>query len=62
MSICKKMIRIKQSEAKGIVVVPASKSYLQRYILASFYSKDKIIIGNVNYSNDVYDALNAIQA
>ena len=56
------MIRIKQSEAKGIVAVPASKSYLQRYILASFYSKDKIIIGNVTYSNDVHDALNAIQA
>ncbi|HHU21327.1 MAG TPA: 3-phosphoshikimate 1-carboxyvinyltransferase [Acholeplasma sp.] len=56
------MIEIKQSKAKGLVVAPASKSYLQRYILTSFYTKDKVTINNVTYSNDIYDALNVIEA
>ena len=55
-------LQIKPSKAKGIVVVPPSKSYAHRYLIAAALAGDTII-KNVDLSNDIiatFDSLNNI--
>ena len=50
-----------KSIAKGEVVVPPSKSYAHRYLIASFLSGKKSIIRNISLSEDIKATLSCLK-
>lgn len=53
---------INKSIAKGTIVVPPSKSYAHRYIIAGMLASNNMELLNVEYSNDILETLNAALA
>ena len=55
-------LKIYKSNLVGKIVVPASKSYAHRLLIASFLSKKKITINNINESNDIMATLSILKS
>ena len=58
MSVC----HIGKGVASGVAMVPPSKSYAHRLLLAAFLSGDKVTIDNVDLSNDILATIDCIKA
>lgn len=53
---------IKKSTLSGTIIVPPSKSYAHRYLMASALSDKESTITNVDFSDDIVATLNCIHA
>lgn len=58
MSVC----HIAKGVARGVVMVPPSKSYAHRLLLAAFLSGRKVTVDNVELSNDISATIDCIRA
>ena len=58
MSVC----HIAKGTARGVVMVPPSKSYAHRLLLAAFLSGNKVTVSNVALSNDISATIDCIKA
>ena len=58
MSVC----HIAKGIARGVVMVPPSKSYAHRLLLAAFLSGSKVKVDNVDLSNDISATIDCIKA
>ena len=58
MSVC----HISKGIARGVAMVPPSKSYAHRLLLAAFLSGGKVVIDNVDLSNDILATIDCITA
>jgi 3-phosphoshikimate 1-carboxyvinyltransferase len=54
-------ITIKPSIARGKVVVPPSKSYTHRMLIASGLSSDEAVVKNVDINNDIKATINCLE-
>lgn len=55
-------VRIEPSVAKGEIVVPPSKSYAHRLLIAASLSKEECTVGNVALSMDIKATINCLEA
>ncbi len=58
MSVC----HISKGVARGVAMAPPSKSYAHRLLLAAFLSGRRVVIGNVDLSNDILATIDCITA
>ena len=58
MSVC----HISKGVARGVAMVPPSKSYAHRLLLAAFLSGNRVTIDNVDLSNDILATIDCITA
>lgn len=55
-------IRIEPSIARGKIVVPPSKSYAHRLLIAAALSNEETVVKNVVLSNDIMATINCLEA
>lgn len=55
-------IRIEPSIARGKIVVPPSKSYAHRLLIAAALSNEETVVKNVVLSNDIVATINCLEA
>ena len=56
------IVSIGKGVARGVAVVPPSKSYAHRLLLAAFLSGKNVAIDNVDPSNDILATMDCIAA
>ena len=55
------MIEIKKSKASGKVIVPPSKSYAHRLLIAAALTNKKCCVTNIELSNDIHATINCLE-
>ena len=55
------MIEIKQSTACGKIIVPPSKSYAHRLLIAAALTNKTCKVENVEISNDIHATINCLE-
>lgn len=55
------MIEIKKSKASGKVIVPPSKSYAHRLLIAAALTNKKCTVSNIELSNDIHATINCLE-
>ena len=55
------MIEIKKSKASGKVMVPPSKSYAHRLLIAAALTNKRCTVSNIELSNDIHATINCLE-
>lgn len=55
------MIEIKKSKASGKVIVPPSKSYAHRLLIAAALTNKRCTVSNIELSNDIHATINCLE-
>lgn len=55
------MIEIKKSQASGKVIVPPSKSYAHRLLIAAALTNKRCTVSNIELSNDIHATINCLE-